>query len=90
MRLLDLGSATHARAVLLRLAGEIGLEKASWHGFRRGSATDLVARGGSLSQVLASGGWRSGAFLRYIAGDVVSRRRALELSFGESDSDRDE
>ena len=88
-RLLDLGSASKARAILGQLAEAVGIEKASWHGFRRGSATDLVAKGASLAQVLSSGAWKSAAFLKYISAQALGRRQALDFSFNESDSDRE-
>ena len=89
-RLLDLGSAAKARTVLSELAVAVGVEKATWHGFRRGSATDLVSSGASLAQVLSSGAWKSAAFLKYISAQAVSRRQALDFSFIDSDSDCDE
>ena len=58
----QLGSISRARQVLRELSGGLGLGRMTWHGFRRGSATDLVAEGASLSKVLAWGAWRSASF----------------------------
>ena len=88
-KLLDLGSKSRARSVLCGLATSVGLDKVSWHGFRRGSATDLVASGSSLTQVLFAGAWRSAAFLRYISTEAIGKRQALDLSFNESDSEHE-
>jgi hypothetical protein len=82
-----LGGAASARDKLNRVARAAGVDDASWHGFRRGSASDLVASGASLSDVLAAGGWRSAAFLRYIAAQAASTRQCLDFSLVNSDSD---
>ena len=87
VRLLGLGCNSHARTVLRDIAAAVGVDQASWHGFRRGSATDLVAKGASLTQVLSAGAWRSAAFLRYIAAQAIAKRQALDFSFNDSDSE---
>ena len=71
--LFQLGSVSRARQLLKDLSGGLGLGKGTWHGFRRGSATDLVAEGASLSKVLAWGARRSAAFLRYISAGALCR-----------------
>ena len=51
----------------LRVASAaLGVPDATWHALRRGHASDLIASGAPLAQVLVQGGWRSSAFLRYI------------------------
>ena len=82
----QLGSISRARQVLRELSGGLGWRRVTWHGFRRGSATDLVAEGASLSKVLAWGAWRSAAFLRYISADALSRRQALDHTLAASES----
>ena len=90
VRLLRLGSTSHARTVLREMASSVDIARASWHGFRRGSATDLVANGSSLTQVLAAGAWKSAAFLRYISSQAIGQRQALDFSFADSDSEQGE
>jgi hypothetical protein len=50
-------------------------------------ASDLLNSGGSLSQILYAGGWRSGAFLRYLARRDVDARASLEATAAASESD---
>ncbi len=70
------------RAVLV-----LKLGPARWHAFRRGMAQDLLDSGSTLSYILRAGGWRSGAFLRYLTGSSLDDREALEFTVNDSDSD---
>ena len=68
-------------------ASRFGWRSLGWHAFRRGMASDLLNSGGSLSQILYAGGWRSGAFLRYLARRDVDARASLEATAAASESD---
>ena len=68
-------------------ASRFGWRSLGWHAFRRGMASDLLNSGGSLSQILYAGGWRSGAFLRYVARRDVDARASLEAAAAASESD---
>jgi hypothetical protein len=50
-------------------------------------AQDLLAAGGSISHILYAGGWRSGAFLRYLSRRDLNSRALLEQALQNSDSD---
>ena len=58
-----------------------------WHAFRRGMALDMLAGGSPLGEILLAGGWRSGAFLRYLTRFDIDRRVALEHAMVESEGD---
>ncbi|MCP3939267.1 MAG: hypothetical protein GY708_28285 [Actinomycetia bacterium] len=58
-----------------------------WHGFRRGTATDVLAGGSDLAKVLCAGGWKSSAFLRYLVMSDVDHRAACEMIADGSDSE---
>ena len=58
-----------------------------WQVFRRGAARDMLNSGCTIAQILSAGGWRSGAFLRYLTRRDVDQRSALELALVESSSD---
>lgn len=85
--LLRLASVSRARQVLQGLSAGLDMGKVTWHGFRRGSATDLVARGASRTKVLAWGAWRSAAFLRYVSSDALNKRQALDVTLAASDTE---
>jgi len=68
------------------LTTEVGLS-AAWHAFRRGAASDMLRDGAPLSAILAGGGWRSAAFLRYLSQAEIDERVALEQAFALSDSE---
>ena len=79
-------SCTAAMTTALRLrASRIGLGPVGWHSFRRGAASDLLASGGTLAQVLHAGNWRSAAFLRYLRTRDVDTRAAFEAAAADSD-----
>ena len=74
----------------LRQRGAIlGIERCSWHAFRRGAASDIMRSGGTVGFLMNQGGWRSGAFLRYFLAPDVEDRRALEVIAAGLDSDSD-
>ena len=75
------------RVGLNRLAGSAGVGAAGWHAFRRGMASDLVASGTPLAQVLVSGGWRSAAFLRYVLRHEAEEVAACGLERDDSESE---
>ena len=72
--------------VFRRLCAQLNLAPA-WHAFRRGAASDMLRRGAPLSAVLAGGGWRSAAFLRYLSRADIDERVALEQAFATSDTE---
>jgi len=65
----------------------LGLPLFRWHDLRRGMAQDLFSRGGSISYILYAGGWRSGAFLRYLSRKDLNSKALLEQALQNSDSD---
>jgi len=73
-------------AAFRRTCSQLNLAPA-WHAFRRGAASDLLRRGAPLSAVLAGGGWRSAAFLRYLSRADIDERVALEQAFAVSDTE---
>ena len=76
------------RIIILELSFALQkLGSARWHAFRRGMAQDLLDSGSTLSYILRAGGWRSGAFLRYLTGSSLDDREALEFTVNDSDSD---
>ena len=88
-----LGTLMSSRALrkqrLRRRGAVLGIERCSWHAFRRGAASDIMRPGGTIGLFMSQGGWRSGAFLKYFLASDVEDRRALEkiaVGFG-SDSD---
>lgn len=74
-------------ADLRRRAERLGLPLGGWHSFRRGAAEDLVASGSHIGFILKAGGWRSGAFLRYISASALDTRAASDAFMSLSDSD---
>jgi integrase len=64
---------------LARRAGHPSWSAIRLHGFRRGMAQDILKRGGSLSEVLRSGGWRSAAFLAYLDKDDLEQEVILDF-----------
>ena len=72
-----------AREALRTVAAAFDLPPA-WHAFRRGMAQDMLSDGRPLGEILLAGGWRSGAFLRYLSRFDLDRRVALEHAFAES------
>ena len=59
-------SARRLQPWLRETAAALGIPDATWHSLRRGFASDLMSSGEPLAHILVAGGWRSGAFLRYI------------------------
>ena len=74
-------------ATLKRRAAQLGLEVSGWHAFRRGAAEDLVRSGCPIGFILKAGGWKSGAFLRYISAEALDTRAVTEAFLSHSDSD---
>ena len=75
--------AAERLAVWCRAAGVSGV---TWHAFRRGAASDIIAGGGTVSFLMHSGGWRSSAVLAYIMRQELGDCRTLELAH-DSDSE---
>ena len=61
--------------------------KPTWHSFRRGYATDLLASGRDWGAVMLAGGWASNSFLDYLRSRELSAQAAGALEFSFSDSD---
>ena len=61
----------------------------TWHAFRRGYATDLLASGHDWGAVMLAGGWKSNAFLDYLRSRELTAQAAGELVFSFSDSEAD-
>ena len=77
---------SRGRTAFQALAGALGVA-AQWHAFRRGMAQDMLQRGDALAEILLAGGWRSGAFLRYLARADLDHRVALEYAMAASDDE---
>ena len=72
---------------LASFAAGLGFERSGWHAFRRGMASDLIATGTPLAQVLTAGGWRSSAFLRYVSRGEADEAAACQGALAASDPD---
>ena len=72
-------------ALLREVCSRLRLPSPSWHAFRRGMASDMLASGSSLSAILRAGGWRSAAFLRYLRSQDLDEREALDFTLANSD-----
>ena len=57
-------SKTKASRRLRARCLKAGVAGASWHCFRRGAASDILRKGGTVAYLMHSGGWKSSAFLR--------------------------
>ena len=77
---------SRGRNAFATVARSIGLP-AHWHAFRRGMASDMLARGDSLYRILSGGGWQSAAFLQYLSSEDVEDRLAMEQAFLMSDEE---
>ena len=53
-----------------------------WRGLRVDRETERIAD--ALAEILLAGGWRSGAFLRYLAKADLDKRVALEYAMAAS------
>ena len=82
-------ATSRATRTLRRRGSSLGIERCSWHAFRRGAASDIVRSGGTIGFLMNQGGWRSGAFLKYLLCSDVEDRRTLELTAVGLDSDSD-
>ena len=82
-------SSSGATRRLRRKGLSLGIERCSWHAFRRGAASDIIRPGGTIGFLMNQGGWRSGAFLKYLLCSDVEDRRTLELTSVGLDSDSD-
>ena len=54
-----------ASSELRRRGLTVGIDRCSWHAFRRGAASDIIRSGGTIGFLMLQGGWRSAAFLKY-------------------------
>ena len=86
-----LGTLMSPRATrrLRRRGASLGIERCSWHVFRRGAASDIMRSGGTTGFLMSQGGWRPGAFLKYLLASDVEDRRTLEKTAVGLDSDSD-
>jgi len=55
--------------------------------FRRGTAHELAAAGGSLAHILEAGQWHSKAFMEYLARADLEQAAVLDVIMAQSDSD---
>ena len=79
--------AKEALAFLRAVTTAAGGLRPTWHAFRRGYATDLLASGQDWGAVMLAGGWRSNAFLDYLRSRELTAQAAGELVFSFSDSE---
>ena len=75
--------------VIRNIAADIGVQDISWHSFRRSAAHTMLKQGGTISQIIRAGGWKSSAFLQYLSRRDVDDRAHLELIHQDSESDTD-
>lgn len=80
-------SASLALVRIKTAAAAVGIEKISWHSFRRGAAHHMLDKGATIAQILRAGGWRSAAFLRYLCRKDVDNAAHLQIIHDESDSE---
>jgi hypothetical protein len=76
-----LNPTSFARVLRLHLsrAGFAHAAAATSHGFRRGTTQELLRRGGRLHEILASGDWKSSAFLAYLDRQEVDFMAFVDL-----------
>ena len=80
-------SLQKAMQLIRSWAAAAGVEAPTWHAFRRGMASDMLAQGSSVAQILVAGGWRSSAFLRYLVRTDVDLEAACSFALNASDSE---
>ena len=85
-RLFPALQGSSGRSAFHSVCAAVGAETA-WHAFRRGMARDMLDGGSPLGEILLAGGWRSGAFLRYLARTDLDRRVALDHALADSDEE---
>jgi hypothetical protein len=62
---------------LLRACLQPTEARVTWHGFRRGMASDLLRSGHSFKEVAKQGGWRSSCWTKYVQeADLAARQDA--------------
>ena len=76
-------------ALIRRITVSLGVENISWHSFRRSSAQDMLKSGCTISQIIRSGGWRSGAFVQYLNRRDLDDRAHLNFICHQSDSENE-
>jgi hypothetical protein len=80
-------SSAHALRLIRQWCTELSIECPGWHSFRRGMASDLLTSGQTISVILQQGGWKSGAFLKYLRLRDVDEREALDFTMDLSDQE---
>jgi hypothetical protein len=63
----------------LQRIGFADAHSATSHGFRRGTTMEILSRGGTLADILRSGGWKSSAFLEYLEKSEVNLLSVFDL-----------
>ena len=76
-----------ASSDLRRRGFSIGINRCSWHAFRRGAASDIVRSGGTIGFLMHQGGWKSAAFLRYLLASDINDRCSLQSAAAGLSSD---
>ena len=79
--------ARRASSELRRRGLGFGIDRCSWHAFRRGAASDIVRSGGTIGFLMHQGGWRSAAFLKYLLASDINDRCSLQASAAGLSSD---
>lgn len=88
-RLFQMGPTSFTRILrgYLRLLEVPSPDTFSSHGFRRGTAQELLAKNAPLSHILRAGGWRSAAFLEYLEREDVDELAILQVMCDEDDEE---
>ena len=71
-------AATEGLRDALSKAGVVNANAYTTHAMRRGHAWDLLVGGSTVGEIKRAGGWKSGAFLRYLPADELECIAALE------------
>ena len=71
-------AATEGLRDALSKAGVVNAYAYTTHAMRRGHAWDLLVGGSTVGEIKRAGGWKSGAFLRYLPADELECIAALE------------
>ena len=76
-----------ASSELRRRGLTLGINRCSWHAFRRGAASDIIRSGGTIGFLMHQGGWKSAAFLKYLLASDINDRCSLQAAAAGLSSD---
>ena len=79
--------ARRASSELRQRGLNVGIDRCSWHAFRRGAASDIIRSGGTIGFLVHQGGWKSAAFLKYFSASDINDRCSLQAAAAGLSSD---